>query len=149
MVLIWSRRTGGGCVCMVRSLPTPALMSSAGARVLAPCAEQVVNAVDGLPDMQISNADPVHIAGNHVLLRCANADVLLSRLRPGSVQVCTGAPVRVGDWLGSVGNSGNTREPHHVHAQGPAPAEASLGDGPRPIQFNARFPVRGDRIDSP
>ena len=125
-----------------------------GARVLAPCAGQVVLAVDGLPDMQVPELDREHLAGNHVMLRCAdtdiNADVLLGHLRPGSVQVRAGASVAAGDWLGSAGNSGNTGEPHlHVHAQRPGPAGAPLGGDPLPVVFDGRFPVRGDRIESP
>ena len=125
-----------------------------GARVLAPCAGQVVLAVDGLPDMQVPEVDREHLAGNHVLLRCAEAetraDVLLGHLRPGSVQVRAGTSVAVGDWLGSVGNSGNTGEPHlHVHAQRPGPSGAPLGGDPLPILLGGRFPVRGDRIVSP
>jgi len=121
-----------------------------GARVLAPCAGHVVMTVDGLPDMQVPEVDRDHLAGNHVLLRCAKADVLLGHLQPGSVQVLAGAHVAVGGWLGSVGNSGNTGEPHlHIHAQGPGSAEAPLGGEPRPISFSGRFPVRGDRIEIP
>ena len=125
-----------------------------GARVLAPCAGQVVLAVDGLPDMQVPEVDREHLAGNHVMLRCVdphiNADVLLGHLRPGSVRVRAGASVAVGDWLGSAGNSGNTGEPHlHVHAQRPGPVGAPLGGDPLPVLFGGRFPVRGDRIESP
>ena len=121
-----------------------------GAHVLAPCAGQVIIAVDGLPDMQVPEVDRDHLAGNHVLLRCAEADVLLGHLQAGSVRVRAGASVAVGAWLGSAGNSGNTGEPHlHVHAQRQGSAEAPLGGDPRPIQFNGRFPVRGDRIEAP
>ena len=133
-----------------------------GARVLAPCAGQVLLAVDGLPDMQVPEVDREHLAGNHVMLRCADADsntnmssgadVLLGHLQPGSVQVRAGASVAVGDWLGSVGNSGNTGEPHlHVnaHAQRPGPVGAPLRGDPLPLLFGGRFPVRGDRIVSP
>lgn len=129
-----------------------------GARVLAPCAGHVVLAVDGLPDMQVPEVDREHLAGNHVLVRCAQgdpaggarADVLVGHLRPGSLQVQPGAHVDVGDWLGSVGNSGNTGEPHlHVHAQTTGPAGAPLGGDPMPILLNGRYPVRGDRIESP
>jgi len=121
-----------------------------GARVLAPCAGRVVIAADGLPDMRVPEVDRDHLAGNHVLLRCTEADVLLGHLQPGSVRLHAGTRVAVGDWLGSVGNSGNTGEPHlHIHAQGRGPAEAPLGGDPRPIQFNGRFPVRGDRIEAP
>ena len=129
-----------------------------GARVLAPCAGRVVLAVDGLPDMQVPEVDREHLAGNHVMLRCAdpntnsNADVLLGHLRPASVRVRPGASVAVSDWLGSAGNSGNTGEPHlhvHVHAQRPGPAGAPLGGDPLPVLFGGRLPVRGDRIESP
>ena len=62
----------------------------------------------------------------------------------------TGASVAVGDRLGSVGNSGNTGEPHlHVHAQRPGPVGAPLGGDPLPLLFGGRFPVRGARIVSP
>ena len=81
-------------------------------------------------------------------------DVLLGHLQPGSVQVRAGASVAVGEWLGSVGNSGNTSEPHlrahvHAHAQRPGPVGAPLGGDPLPLLFGGRFPVRGDRIVSP
>ena len=121
-----------------------------GVRVLAPCAGQVVIAVDGLPNMRVPEVDRDHLAGNHVMLRCADADVLLGHLRQGSVRVRAGADVAVGDWLGAVGNSGSASEPHlHVHAQGKGPTEAPLGGDPRPIRFNGRFPIRGDRIEAP
>jgi hypothetical protein len=121
-----------------------------GAQVLAPCAGEVVIAVDGLPDMQVPKVDRDHLAGNHVLLRCLDADVLLGHFQPGSLRVQAGATVAVGDWLGLVGNSGNTGEPHlHIHAQGPGSAGAPLGGEPRPIEFNGLFPVRGDRIETP
>ena len=131
-----------------------------GARVLAPCTGLVVLAVDGLPDMQVPEVDREHPAGNHVLLRCADrnagggagagVDVLVGHLRPGSVQLRPGARFAAGDWLGSVGNSGNTGEPHlHVHAQAPVAAGALLGGDPVPILFNGRYPVRSDPIESP
>ncbi len=121
-----------------------------GTHVLAPCAGQVVLAVDGLPDMQVPEVDRQHMAGNHVLLRCTAADVMLGHLQPGSVRVRAGADVVVGDWLGRVGNSGNTGEPHlHIHAQGTGSTAAPWGGDPRPIQFGGRFPVRGDRIEVP
>ena len=121
-----------------------------GARVLAPCAGWVVLAVDGLPDMEVPEMDREHMAGNHVLLRCPQADVLIGHLIPGSVQVRPGDAVATGVWLGAVGNSGNTGEPHlHVHAQRPGPVDAPIGGDPLPILFNDRFPVRGDRIGVP
>lgn len=121
-----------------------------GTRVLAPCTGRVVLAVDGLPDMQVPEVDREHLAGNHVMLRCEQADVMFGHLSAGSVQVRAGVAVATGDWLGCVGNSGNTGEPHlHVHAQRPGPVGAPLGGDPLPIRLDGRFPVRGDRIGSP
>ncbi len=121
-----------------------------GAKVLAPCAGEVLAAIDGLPDMKPPQADRDHMAGNHVLLRCADADVLLGHFRPGSLRPIPGARVRVGDVIAEVGNSGNTGEPHpHIHAQRPGPPGAPLGGDPRPISFDGRFLVRGERIERP
>lgn len=121
-----------------------------GARVLAPCDGLVTVAVDGLPDMPVPEVDREHMAGNHVMLRCAEGDILMGHLCPGSVQVHVGDAVATGDWLGAAGNSGNTGEPHlHVHAQRPGAAGAPLGGDPLPILFDGRFPVRGARIRTP
>jgi len=121
-----------------------------GTRVLAPCAGVVLLAVDGLPDMQVPDMDREHMAGNHVMLRCAEADVLLAHFSPASVQVRAGMAVAVGVWLGSVGNSGNTGEPHlHIHAQRPGPASAPMGGAPLPILLGGHFPVRGERFGQP
>lgn len=118
-----------------------------GARVLAPCAGRVVLAVDGLPDMQVPAMDREHMAGNHFLLRCAQADVLLGHLHKGSVQVRVGDAVATGDFLGAVGNAGNTGEPYlHVHAQRPGPVQEPFAGDPLPVLFDGRFAVRGDRI---
>ena len=74
----------------------------------------------------------------------------LHTVQVSALQVRAAASVAVGEWLGLVGNSGNTGEPHlHIHAQGRGPTEAPLGGDPRPIQFNGQFPVRGDQIEAP
>ncbi|AFY92211.1 hypothetical protein [Chamaesiphon minutus] len=41
-----------------------------GQPVLAPCAGKILQAIDGLPDMQIPQIDSVNRSGNHVILRC-------------------------------------------------------------------------------
>ncbi len=44
--------------------------------------------------------------------------------------------------------SGNTGAPHlHIHAQSPGPAGAPWGGDPQHIEFNGRFPVRGERME--
>ena len=120
------------------------------AEVIAPCAGVVVAALDGLPDMHPPRVDREHMAGNHVLLRCSDADVLLGHFRPGSVRVALGARVRAGDHIALVGNSGNTGEPHlHIHAQRQGPPGAPWSGDPLPIRFDGRFLVRGARVQLP
>lgn len=130
--------------------PEPGAYLIYAARVLAPCDGEVITAVDGLPDMQVPQTDRTNMAGNHVMVRCAGADVLLGHLQPGSLKVRAGARVRVGDWIGTVGNSGNTGEPHlHIHAQRPGTATEPLYGDPLPISFGGRVLVRNDRLSIP
>lgn len=88
------------------------------AEVLSPCAGTIVAAVDGLPDQTPGVMDAQHEYGNHVIVRCGAADVVLAHLRRGSVAVRPGVMVATAQLLGHAGNSGNTSEPHlHVHAE--------------------------------
>jgi hypothetical protein len=118
-----------------------------GTKVFAPCAGEIVSAVDGLPDMQVPEVDRAHMAGNHVMLRCDGADVLLGHFRPGSLKAAAGVRVSVGDLIAAVGNSGNSDEPHlHIHAQRPGTGNEPMSGDPLPIRFNGRFLVRNDRV---
>lgn len=121
-----------------------------GARVLAPCSGEVVAAVDGLPDMQIPLKDRAHLTGNHVVLRCGDADVLLGHLQSGSVQVQAGMRVAARHPMGLVGNSGNSDEPHlHIHAQQPGTAGEPMAGKPLPVSFGGRVLVRNSRVSVP
>ena len=118
-----------------------------GRSVIAPCAGVAVAAVDGLPDMQVPQVDSEHLAGNHVILRCSGADILLGHFRRGSVLVRVGQRLVVGEAIAQVGNSGNTSEPHlHINAQQPGTAEAPFSGAPIPIRINGRYLVRNDRF---
>ena len=121
-----------------------------GASVYAPCGGVVLIAIDGLPNMQVPRVDREHMAGNHLLLRCKDADVLLGHLKPGSVAAAAGNAVAVGDLIGHVGNSGNTGEPHlHIHAQHRGTVSEPLSGDPLPMRFDGRFLVRNDRVVAP
>lgn len=118
-----------------------------GAAVLAPCAGEVVVAVDGLPDMRVPETDRTHLAGNHLILRCGEVNVLLGHLQPGSLKVAVGMRVDTGQHLASVGNSGNTGEPHlHIHAQQPGTPAEPISGTPLPMRLDGRFLVRNDRV---
>jgi hypothetical protein len=118
-----------------------------GRPVIAPCAGVVVAAVDGLPDMSVPQVDSDHLAGNHVILRCAGADILLGHFRQGSLLVRVGQKLGVGEAIAQVGNSGNTSEPHlHINAQARGTADAPFSGAPIPIRIDGRYLVRNDRL---
>jgi hypothetical protein len=118
-----------------------------GEPVLAPCSGTIVQASDRFPDMPIPQIDPQNRAGNHVILRCGEADVLLAHFRPKSLEVQVGMTVQVGDRLAEVGNSGASNEPHlHISAQRPGPPDAPISGEPLPMRFDGQFLIRGDRV---
>ncbi len=116
-----------------------------GAPINAPYEGRVEEAVDGFPDLPVGEKDPVVPGGNYVLLRVPG-DILikLSHFQRGSLAVKSGDFVTAGDFLGRVGNSGNTSEPHlHIHAQRPShlPGEPAI---PVPLRFTGRWLIRND-----
>jgi hypothetical protein len=116
----------------------------------SPCAGEVVVAKDGVDEMTPPAMDRQHMAGNHVILQCDGAWILLGHLQKGSVLVHQGDLLQQGQLLGRVGNTGNTGEPHlHIHAQRPGSAEAPLSGEPLQIRFGDRYPVRNARIKAP
>jgi murein DD-endopeptidase MepM/ murein hydrolase activator NlpD len=60
--------------------------------------------------------DPRVLAGNHVIVRSAEAVALYAHLAPGSVAVRAGDRVPVGAMIGRVGHTGNSTAPH-LHFQ--------------------------------
>jgi Peptidase family M23 len=121
-----------------------------GRAVIAPCAGEVIVAVDGLPDMPVPQVDRDHLAGNHIILRCADADILLGHFHKGSVRVQGGQRLNIGDPVAQVGNSGNTSEPHlHINAQKPGTPEAPFSGAPIPIRIDGRYLVRNSRFIVP
>jgi murein DD-endopeptidase MepM/ murein hydrolase activator NlpD len=120
-----------------------------GQNVVAPCDGVVVISVNDRSDMAVGARDPdrSQLAGNHVVVRCGDFEVLLAHLQPGSIRVSVGESVVTGDLLGFVGNSGNTDEPHlHVSVQRPAEGLPSFGGEPVWITINGAFLVRNDRV---
>lgn len=98
-----------------------------GQPLLAPADGIVVTATDSLPDQAIGSRDPLHAAGNHVVIDHGNNEYsLLAHMQPHSLRVKPGQKVKRGEVLGLAGNSGNTSEPHlHVHLMN----KPSMSDG--------------------
>lgn len=127
----------------------PAAYAIFGAELRAPCSGVVVAAEGHWPDYEVPDQDSVNRLGNHVILRCGAADIVLAHMRQRSISVTPGDRVDIGDRLGEVGNSGASTEPHlHIHAQRPAPEGAPPISGePLGLSVEGRILVRGDRLD--
>lgn len=119
-----------------------------GAALHAPCAGEVLATESTKPDFQVPRQDPVNRLGNHVILDCGDAQIILAHMRRGSVTLGPGETVALGQRIGSVGNSGASTEPHlHIHAQMPPAAGTSpISGDPLPLKINGKFLVRGDRV---
>lgn len=126
----------------------PAEYAIFGAELRAPCDGTIVAVEDGMPDFEVPQLDNVNRAGNHVIVACGEAQIVLAHMRQNSVAAAPGDRVSVGDRLGEVGNSGASTEPHlHIHAQRPAePGAPPLSGDPLALRIDGRFLVRGDRL---
>lgn len=125
----------------------PAAYAIFGRSVYSPCSGRVLRSHDGMPDMRPPVRDTTRFEGNHVIIACNDVWILLAHLGRGSVLVRTGDAVTEGDLLGSVGNSGNSSEPHlHIHAQRPHTLDEAFAGDPVPMRFDGRHLVRNDRV---
>lgn len=121
-----------------------------GVPVNAPCEGRVEEAVDGFPDLPVGDRYTVVPGGNYLILRVpGDIQIKLSHFQRGSLAVKSGDFVTAGDFLGRVGNSGNTSEPHlHIHAQRPGrlPGEPATAV---PLRFAGRWLIRNDIFYAP
>ena len=125
----------------------PAAYAIFGEPVFAPCSGAVIRVSDGQQDMPVPTTDTSRLEGNHVAIQCDGVIVLLAHLRQGSVRVAPGDRVASGAWIGNVGNSGQTTEPHlHIHVQRLPESGALLSGDPLFLTFDGHFPVRNERI---
>jgi hypothetical protein len=115
-----------------------------GKPVLAVADARVVAAVDRYPDQIPNNPGPVTLEsadGNHVILRLGpRRYVGYAHLRRGSVRVTRGQPVRRGQVIGELGNSGSSTGPH-LHMQMMTRPSLVFADG-LPMVFD-RFELTG------
>ncbi len=118
-----------------------------GDTIYSPCSGTVVAAVDGMPDLNPPERDQTNLAGNHVILSCDDAKVVLAHMLQGSVAVAVGDTVDTDRILGRVGNSGNTTQPHlHLHAERGGPSDEILTGTGIPVTFGGRFLVRNSVV---
>ena len=108
-----------------------------GAKVRSATGGRVVSVRNNMPDEtpNFSGAHPPSVkgpedfAGDHVVVRIRpGVYALYAHLQPGSVDVRVGEEVATGQFLGRLGNSGNTTLPH-LHF--------GLSTGPDPLTSNS------------
>lgn len=123
-----------------------------GRDVIAPANGRIIDTLDGVPDAIPSDThyDFKQPAGNYVVIDHGNNEFsMLAHLKNGSIRFNKGDLVVAGDVIGSVGNTGNSTEPHlHYHLQNTP--KWKKGEG-LPAQFqqyiaNGQFIQRGEPI---
>ena len=118
-----------------------------GVDALAVADGVVTEVKDGIPlnvPGENSRAVPITletVGGNHVILNIGNGNfAFYAHLQPGSIRVKLGEKVHRGQVLGSVGNTGNSTEPHlHFHISN---ASSPLGSEGLPYVLRS-FEVEG------
>lgn len=117
--------------------------------VKSPCTGLAISIHEGVEDNRIGATNTGEPAGNHIILACGSARILLAHLKKGSIAVAAGEIVTEGETLGRVGNSGNSSEPHlHMHAYLGGTLDYNEGEGV-PMTFDGRFLVRGSTVTRP
>ncbi len=112
----------------------------------APCDGRVVYTVNDVADNTAFGHDRPYGVGNHVVIRTDDTYVVLGHMRRGSVAVSRGDNVRIGQFVGRVGNSGWTERPH-LHMQAVRSADGDWWHGePLAMRFRGRFPVRNQVV---
>lgn len=126
--------------------------------LFAPIAGMVVAAYDEEKDVEPNIEEFLSMEGNHVYIRMdeTHTYLLFNHLKENSVAVKVGDRIEIGDYIGKVGNSGSTSEPHlHIHHQRQDPTKMihpTLAEG-LPLFFydgdlNATMPISRSIIES-
>jgi len=123
---------------------------SYGSEVVSPIngiVAKVENSEDDLPIGTTNDANPL---GNFILIHSKNRTLVLAHLLKGSISVNEGDKILAGDSIASIGNSGNTSEPHlHIHAVAGYELKEKkiISEGtPVPLFFNSRYLRKGDVV---
>lgn len=127
-----------------------------GLTIYVPVKGTVIAVYDAEDDIPPNTDEFISMAGNYVYLKVEETGtyLLMNHLLKDSVTLEVGDKVFVGDYLGKIGNSGSTSEPHlHIHHQRQDPTKTKfpvLAEG-LPLYFydnlnNEIMPVKGDTL---
>lgn len=100
-----------------------------GKPLFAPCAGEVVLAVNGVKDNAPGVMNPFFPSGNTIILKTENNEyILLAHFKQNTIKVKQGDKVAKGQELGLCGNSGNSTEAHlHFHVQNIEDVNSAIG----------------------
>ena len=90
-----------------------------GKPLYAVCDAEVIDASDGVEDNKPGTMNSKQVLGNYVTLKTGNDEyIFYAHFENGTINVKKGDFVKKGQYLGNVGNSGNSSEAHlHIHMQ--------------------------------
>lgn len=118
-----------------------------GEPIYSPVSGYVIDVESEHEDLNPGQVDTKNIAGNYVVIDTGSCRILLAHLKQKSCSLKKRDYIEQGQYLGQVGNSGNTSYPHlHLHA---VHAEASdyLFEGKGlPLTLEGQFLVRNQLI---
>lgn len=88
-----------------------------GQKVRSSTAGTVVRVIKGVPENTPGQLNPYQVTGNTVIVQTPEGEfVLYAHLQTKSIKLKEGKKVKAGKTIGTVGNSGNSTEPH-LHFQ--------------------------------
>lgn len=118
-----------------------------GDTIYSPCDGKIVKTLDGLDNVPAGVKVRVNPAGNHIVLEYNDHLIVFAHLLKNSLLVQMGDPVKKGQPIARVGNSGHTSEPHlHIHAIAGTDTSRILNGNGIPIYFDGKFLIRNNRI---
>lgn len=93
--------------------------------IYSPVTGCVTEVVNNLESDSLGNNDRENLGGNYVIINAGDEKyVLMAHLRKESIILKVGDYVKSGEYIGRVGNSGNSFVPHlHIHVQNKPTAE--------------------------
>ncbi len=115
--------------------------------IFSPINGVIVGVVDSLTDNLPPEKDIQNIAGNYLIVKFENMELVLAHFKYKSIVVKKDQVVKVGTYLGMVGNTGNSSEPHlHMHIESGGQEYTILNGKSVPFIIDGQYLVRGSLI---
>jgi len=124
-----------------------------GKALYSPIVGIIIEAKDGLRDISPTEFDNPELdkhdrAGNHVVIKTVDDKyIVMGHLKQGTVAVKKGDLVDTSTFLGEVGSSGRSEEPHlHIHCMDTLEEDYVRDGHGIPISFNGQYLMRNDLV---